>query len=151
MTNRHRLSNEVHALCLVCHRWRRLAARSLQAIVMYHMKHNSEPEAVDLLLEVDSIGVLLDHIDSDNYQRTCLYLTSTAAYLSEPDDHEVFTAAFDAYMKVRFPCQGWVTSCTVQRCCCFAVHHCCSEQTCRLFDALRAPASLQHVHTRTAG
>jgi 26S proteasome regulatory subunit N1 len=72
----------------------------VQKLVPYHMAHNSEPEAVDLLLEVDDIGSLLEHVDSDNYARTCLYLTSTAAYLPERDDRLVFAAAFDAYMKV---------------------------------------------------
>ena len=74
--------------------------RCLQTIVPHHMQHNSEPEAVDLLLEVDEIELLLEHIEENNYQRTCLYLTSTAAYLPEPDDTAVFTAAYDGYMKV---------------------------------------------------
>jgi 26S proteasome regulatory subunit N1 len=65
------------------------------------MQHNTEPEAVDLLLEVDDIEQLLDHIDDSNYQRTCLYLTSTAAYLPEPDDRAVYTTAFKSYMKVK--------------------------------------------------
>ena len=69
-------------------------------IVPYHMAHNSEPEGVDLLLEVDGIEHLLQHIDINNYQRTCLYLTSTAAYLPEPDDAAVFNAAFEGYLKV---------------------------------------------------
>ena len=69
-------------------------------IVPYHMAHNSEPEAVDLLLEVDGVDKLLQYIDENNYQRTCLYLTSTAAYLSEPDDVAVFNAAFEGYLKV---------------------------------------------------
>jgi 26S proteasome regulatory subunit N1 len=64
------------------------------------MHHNSEPEAVDLLLEVDDIEMLLDHIDETNYKRTCLYLTTTAMYLSEPDDAAVFATAFEAYMRV---------------------------------------------------
>ena len=34
----------------------------------------SEPEAVDLLLEVERIGLLVAHADDKNYQRTCLYL-----------------------------------------------------------------------------
>jgi 26S proteasome regulatory subunit N1 len=73
----------------------------MQTIVPHHMQHNTEPEAVDLLLEVDDVEQLLDHIDESNYQRTCLYLTSTAAYLSEPDDTAVYNTAFKGYMKVK--------------------------------------------------
>ena len=65
------------------------------------MKHNSETEAVDLLLEVDEIEQLLEHIDDKNYQRTCLYLTSAAAFLPEPDDTAVLHTAYSAYKKVR--------------------------------------------------
>jgi hypothetical protein len=74
---------------------------AMQTIVPHHMQHNTEPEAVDLLLEVDDVEQLLDHIDESNYQRTCLYLTSTAAYLSEPDDTAVYNTAFKGYMKVK--------------------------------------------------
>ena len=69
-------------------------------IVPYHMAHNSEPEAVDLLLEVDAIAQLQPHVSKQNYERTCLYLTSTASYLPEPEDATVLVAAFDAYLKV---------------------------------------------------
>lgn len=64
------------------------------------MEHNAEPEAVDLLLEVEDMDQLLQHVNEGNYARTCLYLTSAAAYLAEPDDSAVLHVAFDAYMKV---------------------------------------------------
>ncbi|CAK9169571.1 unnamed protein product [Ilex paraguariensis] len=47
-------------------------------IVAFHMKHNAELEAVDLLLEVEDLDELVAHMDTTNYQRTCLYLTSSA-------------------------------------------------------------------------
>jgi 26S proteasome regulatory subunit N1 len=31
----------------------------------------------------------LDSIDENNYQRICLYLVKTAAYMSDPDDLKV--------------------------------------------------------------
>lgn len=34
----------------------------------------AEPEAVDLLLEVERISLLEGHADDKNYARTCLYL-----------------------------------------------------------------------------
>lgn len=64
------------------------------------MKHSAEPEAVDLLLEVEQLGLLQQHVDSANYGRTCMYLTSLTAYLSEPDDSVVLRTAHGIYLKV---------------------------------------------------
>ncbi|KAL1823346.1 hypothetical protein ACET3Z_010124 [Daucus carota] len=58
----------------------------VKQIVAFHMKHNAEPEAVDLLMEVEDLDLLMDHVDKTNYKRTCLYLTSSAKYLPGPDD-----------------------------------------------------------------
>ena len=60
----------------------------------------AETEAVDLLLEVEELGWLEQYIDEENYRRTCLYLTSTSAYLPEPDDKTVLHTAYSIYMKV---------------------------------------------------
>jgi 26S proteasome regulatory subunit N1 len=49
----------------------------------------AEPEAVDLLLEVDQLGQLEQHVDDKNYARTCLYLVSCCTYLPEPEDTQV--------------------------------------------------------------
>jgi 26S proteasome regulatory subunit N1 len=40
------------------------------------MKHNAEPEAVDLLIEVERLDLLAPHVNEGNYARTCLYLFS---------------------------------------------------------------------------
>lgn len=50
------------------------------------MSHNAEPEAVDLLLEVERLDLLQGLCDDKNYGRTCLYLASCCSYLPEPDD-----------------------------------------------------------------
>lgn len=55
-------------------------------IVPFHMTHNAEPEAVDLLIEVEQIPMLLEHVDSKNFARTCLYLVSCASYVPDLDD-----------------------------------------------------------------
>lgn len=60
----------------------------------------AETEAVDLLLEVEELGWLEQYVDNENYRRTCLYLTSTSAYLPEPDDKTVLHTAYSIYMKV---------------------------------------------------
>ncbi|KAG2494897.1 hypothetical protein HYH03_006832 [Edaphochlamys debaryana] len=69
----------------------------VRQIVPYHMTHNAEPEAVDLLLEVESLDLLEAHVDDKNYGRTCLYLTSCCAYLPEPDDAAVLRLSYRIY------------------------------------------------------
>ncbi|GMY10202.1 26S proteasome non-ATPase regulatory subunit 2 homolog A [Fagus crenata] len=71
----------------------------VQQIVAFHMKHNAEPEAVDLLMEVEDLDLLIEHVDSTNFRRTCLYLTSSARYLPGPDDMLVLDIAHMIYIK----------------------------------------------------
>ncbi|KAF9608672.1 hypothetical protein IFM89_010456 [Coptis chinensis] len=71
----------------------------VRQIVAFLMKHNGEPEAVDLLLEVEDLDLLRDHIDSTNYKRTCLYLSSSVSYLPGPDDRLVLDLAHSIYVK----------------------------------------------------
>ena len=70
-------------------------------ITPYHMSHNAEPDAVDLLLEVDKLEWLAQYVDDKNYVRTCLYLVSCCAYLAEPDDTAVLRTAFDLYTQCK--------------------------------------------------
>ncbi|KAJ4850213.1 26S proteasome non-ATPase regulatory subunit 2 A [Turnera subulata] len=71
----------------------------VQQIVAFHMKHNAEPEAVDLLMEVEDLDLLIEHVDKANFKRTCLYLTSSARYLPGPDDMLVLDIAYMIYLK----------------------------------------------------
>lgn len=43
-------------------------------IVPFFLKHNAEADAVDLLLEVESIDQLSRFVDKDTYERVCLYM-----------------------------------------------------------------------------
>lgn len=43
-------------------------------IVPFSLKHNAEADAVDLLLELESIDRLPQFVDKDTYARTCLYI-----------------------------------------------------------------------------
>lgn len=47
-------------------------------IIPNFMKHHEEPEAVDLLMEVENLPKLLDFTNEHNYERVCLYLLSCA-------------------------------------------------------------------------
>lgn len=63
----------------------------VDVIVPFHVTHNAEAEAVDLLIEVQRLKKLLelDSIDENNFHRICLYLIKTADYMSDPDDLSV--------------------------------------------------------------
>ncbi|KAK9860437.1 hypothetical protein WJX84_011035 [Apatococcus fuscideae] len=69
----------------------------VKQIAPHHMAHNAEPEAVDLLLEVEQLAWLKQYVDEKNYSRTCLYLLSCCAYLPEGDDVAVLRTAYDIY------------------------------------------------------
>jgi RPN1 N-terminal domain len=62
--------------------------KMVHSIVPFHIQHNAEAEAVDLLIEVQRLKFLLtlDSIDANNYERICLYLAKAADYMSDPDD-----------------------------------------------------------------
>lgn len=45
------------------------------AIVPYHMNHNAEAEACDLLMEIERLDLLINYVDADAFPRVCLYLT----------------------------------------------------------------------------
>jgi 26S proteasome regulatory subunit N1 len=47
-------------------------------IIPFYMKNNEEPEAVDLLMEVENLEKLLSFISDKNFERVCLYLLSCA-------------------------------------------------------------------------
>eukprot|EP00559_Dactyliosolen_fragilissimus_P002559 CAMPEP_0184867080 /NCGR_PEP_ID=MMETSP0580-20130426/25032_1 /TAXON_ID=1118495 /ORGANISM="Dactyliosolen fragilissimus" /LENGTH=924 /DNA_ID=CAMNT_0027367127 /DNA_START=176 /DNA_END=2950 /DNA_ORIENTATION=+ len=66
-------------------------------IVPFHISHNAEAEAVDLLIEVQRLKKLqeLDTIDEKNYSRICLYLIKTSDFMSDPDDlNEMLDTAY---------------------------------------------------------
>ncbi|CAK4086503.1 unnamed protein product [Aphanomyces euteiches] len=75
----------------------------VDAIVPFHMQHNAEPEAIDILIEVQQLDKLLasSEIDDKNYQRVCLYLLACADYMSDPDDLQtLLNTAYAIYLRV---------------------------------------------------
>merc|ERR1719453_2303689 len=74
----------------------------VDVIVPFHLQHNSEPEAVDILFEVQQLPRLTDagspaveHITSTNFTRIVLYLLGSARLASDPDDFQaLLTTAF---------------------------------------------------------
>lgn len=71
----------------------------LRGIVSFHMQHNAEPEAIDLLMEVDAIDMITEYVTPETCSRVGLYLTTCASYLPEPDDAHVLRVAHQLYME----------------------------------------------------
>lgn len=70
-------------------------------IVPFLISSNAEPEAVDLLMEVESLSKLVVHTDEHNYSRVCLYLKSCSDYVTDQDEAgEVLKVASEIYEKV---------------------------------------------------
>jgi len=72
----------------------------VNVIVPFHVTHNAEAEAVDLLIEVQRLKILLevDAVNEHNYSRICMYLAKTADYMSDPDDYtEMLETAYEIY------------------------------------------------------
>ncbi|KAK7081933.1 26S proteasome non-ATPase regulatory subunit 2 [Halocaridina rubra] len=70
-------------------------------IVPYHMQHNAEAEACDLLMEMEQLDLLTsqDYVDKDAYPRVCLYLTSCVPYVPDPENTNLLQTALQLYRK----------------------------------------------------
>lgn len=70
--------------------------KMVKVIVPFHLQHNAEHEAVDLLIEVEHLDLLLNEttIDDKNYERVCLYLLRTADYASDEEVSFFFFFSF---------------------------------------------------------
>ncbi|KAK8521161.1 hypothetical protein V6N12_005072 [Hibiscus sabdariffa] len=72
----------------------------VRVIVAFLLEHNAEPEAVDLSMEAIGIAysyILGGYVNSTNFRRTCLYLTSAARFLPETDDIAALDIAYCIY------------------------------------------------------
>ncbi|XP_071957164.1 26S proteasome non-ATPase regulatory subunit 2-like [Antedon mediterranea] len=73
-------------------------------IIPYHMNHNAEAEACDLLMEIDRLDLLESFVDNDAFSRVCLYLTSCVNYVPEPEDSTLLHTALGIFRKFdRYP------------------------------------------------
>jgi 26S proteasome regulatory subunit N1 len=64
------------------------------------MKNHEEPEAVDLLMEVESLNRLLDFTNESNFERVCNYLLSCTPYAADTEEMKnALTTSLRIYMK----------------------------------------------------
>mmetsp|Transcript_18748 Transcript_18748/g.28789 ORF Transcript_18748/g.28789 Transcript_18748/m.28789 type:complete len:292 (-) Transcript_18748:1792-2667(-) len=67
-------------------------------IVPQFINHNEEPEAVDLLMETESLSKLITFCDSRNYDRVCRYLCSCSQYAADTEEMvQSYTTAYLIY------------------------------------------------------
>ncbi|KAK6455502.1 putative proteasome non-ATPase subunit [Scheffersomyces xylosifermentans] len=67
-------------------------------IVPFFLEHNAEADAVDLLLEIESIDKLPEYVDESTFARVCLYMVSCVPLLAPPDDKSFLHTAYAIYL-----------------------------------------------------
>lgn len=66
--------------------------------------HNAEPDAVDLLEELEIIGEITQLVDENNYSRVCQYMIRCVNLLPPPDDLVFLRTAHAIYVQhKKFP------------------------------------------------
>eukprot|EP00467_Chlorarachnion_reptans_P001096 CAMPEP_0114510354 /NCGR_PEP_ID=MMETSP0109-20121206/13736_1 /TAXON_ID=29199 /ORGANISM="Chlorarachnion reptans, Strain CCCM449" /LENGTH=896 /DNA_ID=CAMNT_0001689643 /DNA_START=152 /DNA_END=2842 /DNA_ORIENTATION=+ len=69
-------------------------------IIPFDMKHNSEADACDLLMEVSLLDKIQQYITKDNHARVCRYLLSCVDYISdETESAKLMEIVATAYRK----------------------------------------------------
>merc|ERR1711893_412984 len=74
-------------------------------IIPEFINHNEEPEAVDLLLEVERLSALIDCTNENNFERVCNYLLSCSDYAADTEEMtQTFRTTHDIFRKFkRYP------------------------------------------------
>jgi 26S proteasome regulatory subunit N1 len=72
-------------------------------IIPYYMKHNSEVDACDLLLEIGDVQRLVQYVDRTSAPRVCEYLETCAPYLNEGETQRVLDVVLAIFRGVHMP------------------------------------------------
>ena len=69
-------------------------------IIPHFMKNHEEPEAVDLLMEVEALDRIVNFTNDSNYERVCNYLLSCSYYAADTEEMmNAFRTAYHTYVK----------------------------------------------------
>jgi len=69
-------------------------------IIPHFMKNHEEPEAVDLLMEVEGLERIVGFTNDSNFERVCNYLLSCSYYAADPEEMmNAFRTAFRIFLK----------------------------------------------------
>ncbi|KAI9631397.1 hypothetical protein KEM48_014371 [Puccinia striiformis f. sp. tritici PST-130] len=66
-------------------------------LVPFSLSHNGEADAIDLLLELESINDIVPLVAEHNYSRVCNYMLSCVNFLVPPDDTNFLRACREIY------------------------------------------------------
>lgn len=76
----------------------------IDKIIPYMINSNAEPDACDLLYEVEQLKMITKFCDKTNYSRVCLYLSNMANYLLEDEKISMLTFVYQIYRDLeKFP------------------------------------------------
>jgi 26S proteasome regulatory subunit N1 len=76
-------------------------------IVPEFINHNEEPEAVDLMMETESLGKLNSFCNARNYDRVCRYLCACSQYAADTEEmKQSYTTAYQIYKTQRKYCEA---------------------------------------------
>ncbi|EEB92693.1 hypothetical protein MPER_08762, partial [Moniliophthora perniciosa FA553] len=68
------------------------------------LHHNAEPDAVDLLQEMEIIDEIVPLLDANTFDRVCQYMSRCVSFLPPPDDIAFLQTIYKIYMKFqKFP------------------------------------------------
>jgi 26S proteasome regulatory subunit N1 len=68
-------------------------------LIPFLLSHNAEPDAVDLLSELDSMSLLPDYVDENTWERVVAYVVACVPLLTQDDDRAFLICARTIYKK----------------------------------------------------
>jgi 26S proteasome regulatory subunit N1 len=68
-------------------------------MIPFLLSHNAEPDAVDLLSELNSIGLLMEYVDENTWERVVAYVVACVPLLTQDDDRDFLLCARNIYKK----------------------------------------------------
>jgi 26S proteasome regulatory subunit N1 len=68
-------------------------------IIPFLLSHNAEPDAVDLLSELDNISLLPEYVDENTWERVVAYVVACVPLLTQDDDRDYLMCARTIYKK----------------------------------------------------
>ncbi|PCH44904.1 26S proteasome regulatory complex non-ATPase subcomplex Rpn1 subunit [Wolfiporia cocos MD-104 SS10] len=76
---------------------------ALRALAMecatFLLQHNAEPDAVDLLEELEMVDRIAELVDENTYERVCQYMIRCVSLLPSPDDRTFLRTAHSIYVQ----------------------------------------------------
>ncbi|ESO00542.1 hypothetical protein HELRODRAFT_113093 [Helobdella robusta] len=82
-----------------CNEKREVLKGLIHDIIPYLMQHNAEPEACDILMEVELLHLLEQYVDKAAFPRVCLYLKSCVPYVPDPENINLLKTTLGIYRK----------------------------------------------------